>query len=102
MAEGVDRALARRLLPHRLVGETERADRAREIMRLVAGGAPLDHELAGLGRFPERRGLRIAFRLRIFLCVCHHTRSRMQVEAAWRLPSNPPVPCATARSQFFT
>ena len=34
-----------------------------------------------------------------FCCVSHHTRSRMQVEAAWRTPRSPPVPCAIARSQ---
>src|SRR6202012_686708 len=101
-AEGVDLGLARGLFPHGLVGEAERADRARKIMRLAAGGAALDHELAGLGRFPERRGLGIAFRLRIFLGFGHHTRSKMQVEAAWRLPRSPPVPWAIARSQFFT
>src|SRR5581483_10403705 len=100
--EGVDRRLARTLLPHRLVGEAERADRAREIMRLAAGGAALDHELALPGRFPERRGLGIGLGRPEFLRISHHTRSRMQVEAAWRLPSKPPVPCATARSQFFT
>src|SRR6478735_331435 len=71
-------------------------------MRLAAGGAALDQEFSILGGFPERRGLGIALRGRILLCVSHHTRSRMQVEAAWRTPRSPPVPCATARSQFGT
>src|SRR5262249_47739227 len=101
-AERVDRRLAGTLLPHRLVREAERADRAGEIMRLAAGGAAFDHELAGLRRVPERRGLRIGLRCPEFLCFGHHARSRMQVEAAWRLPRSPPVPCATARSQFLT
>src|SRR6267142_6865483 len=48
-AVGVDRGFTRTLLPHRLVGEAEWADRAREVVRLAAGGAALDHELAGLG-----------------------------------------------------
>src|SRR5262249_19082841 len=86
---------------HGLVGETEWADRAREVMRLAAGGAALDHELAGLRGFPERRGLGISNRRRIFLRFSHHTRSRMQVEAAWRTLRSPPVPWAIARSQFF-
>src|SRR6185437_6889190 len=101
-AESVDRGFAGTLFPHRLVGVAERADRARKVMRLAAGGAALDHELALLGRFPERGGFGIARGRRIFLGVSHHTRSRMQVEAAWRTPSSPPVPCATARSQFGT
>src|SRR6266436_9425885 len=71
-------------------------------MRLAAGGAALDHELAVLGSFPERRGFGIGHRRRIFFRFSHHTRSRMQVEAAWRTPKSPPVPWATARSQFFT
>src|SRR5580704_5626743 len=35
-AESVDLALARAFFPYRLVGETERTDRARKIMRLAA------------------------------------------------------------------
>src|SRR5262249_59083 len=97
VAEGVDGPLTRTLLPHGLVGEAERTDRAWEIMRLAAGDAAFDHELAGLRRFPERRGLGIGHRCRIFLRVSHYTRSRMQVEAAWRTPKSPPVPCAIAR-----
>ena len=63
-------------------------------MRLAAGGAALDQEFALFGGFPERRGLGIALRRRIFFCFSHHARSRMQVEAAWRTPSRPPVPWA--------
>src|SRR5579864_606196 len=47
-------------------------------------------------------GLGIALRLGIFRKLIHHTRSRMQVEAACRTPRSPPVPCAMARSQFGT
>src|SRR5882762_5620184 len=99
---GVDRGFTRTLLPHRLVGEAERADRAREVVRLAAGRAALDHELALGCRIPERLGLGIGHRGRISFHFNHHTRSRMQVEAAWRTPSSPPVPWATARSQFGT
>src|SRR6266702_3154317 len=101
-AVGVDRPLARTLLPHRLVGVAERADRAREVVRLAACRAALDHELALLGRFPERGGLRIGHGGRILLGFAHHTRSRIAVEAAWRTPRRPPVPWAMARSQFLT
>src|SRR5450432_2606043 len=101
-AEGVDLALARALFPHRLVGKTKRTDRARKIMRLAAGGAALDQELALRSCVPERFCLRIALRRRVSWFVGHHTRSSMQVEAAWRTPSRPPVPCASARSQFGT
>src|SRR2546430_14609634 len=69
-------------------------------MRLAAGGAALDHELAGLRRFPERRGFRIGHRGIEFLRFGHHARSRMQVEAAWRPPRSAPVPWATARSEL--
>src|SRR6202035_3170438 len=101
-AEGVDLRLARTFLPHGLVGEAERTDRAREIMRFAARGAALEHQLALGGLFPEMRGLGIGHRLGIFHGISHHTRSRMQVDAAWRTPSSPPVPCAMARSQFGT
>src|SRR4051794_36030817 len=101
-AEGVDRPLPRAFLPHRLVGKTERTDRAREIMRLAARGAALDQEFALLRRIPERRRFRIALRRGVFRFAVHYTRSRMHVEAAWRTPSNPPVPCAMARSQLGT
>src|SRR4051794_34134272 len=101
-AERIDRALAGSLLPHRLVGKAERTDRTGKIMRLAAGSAALDQEFSLLCGFPERRGFGVALRRRIFFCFSHYTRSRMAVEAAWRTPSNPPVPCATARSQFFT
>src|SRR5262249_14429856 len=58
-AERVDRPLARRLAPLRLVLSAERADRAREVMGLATGGAALDQELA-LGRGgAERLDLRV-------------------------------------------
>src|SRR5260370_13970721 len=101
-AEGVDRGFARTLFPHRLVGEAEGADRAREVMRLAAGGAALEQQLALLGGVPELGGFGIALRRRVFLGVLHYARSRMEVEAAWRTPRSPPVPWATARSQFGT
>src|SRR3984957_5140817 len=101
-AEAVDLALARAFLPHRLVGEAERADRARKIMRFAAGGAALDQELALYRLLPEMPGFGIALRRRVFDFRVHHTRSRMQVDAAWRTPRRPPVPWATARSQFLT
>src|SRR3954454_20497548 len=71
-------------------------------MRLATGGAALDQEFALRGGVPERLCLRVLLRGGIFFWVCHHTRSRMAVEAAWRTPSRPPVPCAMARSQFGT
>src|SRR5665213_1020652 len=101
-AEGVDLALARAFLPHRLVGEAERTDRAREIMRLAQGGAALDQEFALRRGIPERLCLGIALRSRVFRFVGHHARSRLQVDAAWRTPRRPPVPCTSARSQFGT
>src|SRR4030081_2403145 len=101
-AEGIDLALARAFFPHRLVGEAERAQRARKVMRFAAGGAALDQELALGGSIPERLGLGIALWCRVFRFIGHYTRSRMQVEAAWRTPSRPPVPWAMARSQFGT
>src|SRR3984957_6112764 len=101
-AESIDLALTRAFFPHRLVGETKRTDRARKIVRLAAGGAALDQEFALGGGIPERLRLGVALRGRISGFVGHHTRSRMQVEAAWRTPSRPPVPCASARSQFGT
>src|SRR6266481_5050568 len=71
-------------------------------MRLAAGGAALDQELASGGGVPEQFGLGIALWCRVFRFIGHYTRSRMQVEAAWRTPSRPPVPWASARSQFGT
>src|SRR6185436_15050328 len=94
-AEGVDRGLARAFFPHRFVGEAERANRAREVMRLAASRTALDQEFALLGRLPELRGFGIGDRRWIFFHFSHHTRSRMQVEAAWRTPRRPPVPWAT-------
>src|SRR3984893_9483256 len=91
-AESIDLTLARAFFPHRLVGEAERAQRARKVMRVSAGGATLDEELAFDRLLPKLLCLRIALRRRIFHCAVHHTRSRMQVDAPWRTPSRPPVP----------
>src|ERR1700722_8071357 len=101
-AEAVDLALARAFPPPRLVGEAERADRARKIMRFAAGGAAFYQQLALDGLLPEMPGLGSALRRRVFDFRVHHTRSRMQGDAAWRTPGSPPVPWATARSQFLT
>src|SRR6185369_11030924 len=80
--ETIDLALARTFLPHRLVGETERTDAARKIMRLTACRATLDQKLAFGGLLPEFCRLGIALRSRVFRGVSHYARSRMQVEAA--------------------
>src|SRR5882724_3096427 len=101
-AERINLALARAFFPYRFVGEAKRTQRARKVMRLATSRATLDQEFALRGRIPERLGLGIALRRRIFFWLTHHTRSRMQVEAPWRTPSNPPVPCTSARSQFGT
>src|SRR4029079_3825004 len=80
--------------------------RARVEMRLAAGGALLDQQFA-LGRgVPE--GLRLGVDRMLcdlaVLCWPHrsYSLSRTTVAAACRVPSEPPVPCASARSQFFT
>src|SRR6202043_421812 len=82
--------------------EAERADRTRKVMRFPAGGAALYQKLAFDRLLPEMLCLGIALRGWIFHGVVHHTRSRMQVDAAWRTPSRAPVPCAMARSQLGT
>src|SRR5580704_14856672 len=113
-AVGVDRATPRGLLPFDLVAEAERAVRSRIEMRLGAGGAFLVEELALPGRVPERLRLGVdrrrgdlallRLRLRLLLRLGHraHPRSMMTVAPACRVPSEPPVPCAKARSQFLT
>src|SRR5882762_5048785 len=107
-AVGVDRATARGILPFDLVAEAERAVRARIEMRLAAGGAFLDKQLAlrrgvpeGLGLRVDRRGGDLAL---LLLAVGHraYSRSMITVAAACLVPSEPPVPCANATSQFLT
>src|SRR5579859_6576069 len=109
---GVDHTLAGALLPDRFAGRAERADGPRVPVGLLAIYAALDQEAAFLRRIPEglrldvdhrrgdrpgHRGVRIAW-----FRHAQASRSRITVAEPWRVPSEPPVPCAMARSQFFT
>src|SRR5207253_10055622 len=86
-----------------LVAEAERAMVAWVEMRLAAGGAFFDQELAVGGGVPEFLGLEID-RRRGNLAFGHrgYSLSMITVAAACRVPSEPPVPCANAMSQFLT
>src|SRR5271166_4238886 len=104
-AVGVDRAVARSLLQLRFVAEAEWADRAGIIMHRAAGGAFADHQLAPFGCLPERLGFGIGLRgLDLAFLSRHlaHSLSMITVAAPCLVPSEPPVPCANARSQFLT
>src|SRR5690606_13179138 len=105
-AEAVDRPPARGLDPFDVLAERERAGRAR-IEEMLAGIlAEADQQLAFFGRVPEAlaldvdcgRGILALLRLRA------HASSvpRMTVALPWRVPSEPPVPCASASRMFFT
>src|SRR3954468_7350359 len=71
-------------------------------MRLAAGIALPDQQLA------LRRGVEEALILDIGLGrgdlagLAHHCRSRIRVAAPWRAPRAPPMPVATARPQSGT
>src|SRR5215813_3352483 len=74
-------------------------------MDFAAGIAFADHQLAFFRRFPECGCLGIGLRgLDLALLALHlpHFRSMMTVAEPCRVPSEPPVPCANARSQFLT
>src|SRR6516162_20537 len=74
-------------------------------MHCAAGVAFTDHQLAALRRLPERPGFGIGLRrLDLALLALHlpYSRSIMTVAAPCRVPSEPPVPCARAISQFLT
>src|SRR6266404_9514783 len=104
-AVGVDRAVARGLLQFGLVAEADRAHRPRIIIHRPAGGALADHQLASRGGVPKGLGLEIGLRrLDLALLALHraHSLSMMTVAAPCLVPSEPPVPCANARSQFLT
>src|SRR6516162_566215 len=104
-AVSIDRAVARDLLQFCLVPEAEGAYRARIVVQLPTSLALADHQLA-LGRgVPERLGFEIGHRgLDLALLALHHchSRSMITVAAPCRVPSEPPVPCAKAISQFAT
>src|SRR5207302_2433305 len=107
-AVGVDRAAARSFLPFELVAEAERAVRARIEMHFAAGGAFLDQQLALRRGIPEGLGLRVDRRggdlALLLLSFGHraHSRSMITVAPACLVPSEPPVPCASATSQLLT
>ena len=80
--------------------------RARIVMRLAAGAALLEQQLALRGRSPEGLGLRVDAAAP-GSCGPVHRRHRLlpfhdQGGAAVARAEQPPVPCASARSQFFT
>src|SRR5208283_4286246 len=78
---------------------------ARIIMGRAAGEAFADHQLACRGGVPERLALEVGHRgLDLALLALHraHSLSMMTVAAPCLVPSEPPVPCAKARSQFLT
>src|SRR5262249_39153373 len=88
-----------------LVAQTVRADCPRIIMHLAAGGAFADHQLTSRGGVPKRFGFEIGLRrLDLAFLALHraHSLSMITVAAPCRVPSEPPVPCANARSQFLT
>src|SRR6266478_773229 len=72
-------------------------------MRLAAGGAAANQESALRGGIPKRLRFRVRFGSGDF---SHrhglHSRSRIRVAPACRVASEPPVPWASARSQFLT
>src|SRR5580692_956060 len=77
-------------------------------MALPARRAFRHQQLARSATLPERFCLRIGLdranerNLPLYECHLDHSRSRMTVLPQCRVPSDPPVPCAIARSQFFT
>ena len=79
--------------------EAERTECARIPVRLAARPAHRNDEPSRAGGLPERPMLRTGRRIEDGRA---HARSRISVALACRLPSSPPVPCASARSQFFT
>src|SRR5262249_8988677 len=83
-------------------------------MDFAAGIAFADHQLAFFRRFPDSGSLPV-FRdcgclgfglggLDLAPLALHlpHPRPMMTVAEPCRVPSEPPVPCANARSQFLT
>src|SRR5262249_9916452 len=97
-APGIDRAHSGRLPPLDLAAEAERTTRPRIPMRLAAGPANRNDQPAGAGRFGEGRVLGGGGGIE----TGAHVRPRITVALPCRLPSSPPVPCASARSQLFT
>src|SRR5215471_8974018 len=82
-----------------------RTDRPGIVMHLPAGSALADHQLTGRGGIPEPLGLGIGLRrLDLAVLALHrrHSLSMITVAAPCRVPSEPPVPCAIARSQYLT
>src|SRR5262249_50285088 len=104
-AVGVDRAVPRGLLQFGFVAEAERANRTRIVVQRATGTTFADHQLALFGRLPECLRFNIGlWGLDPAFLALHlpHSRSMMTVAAPCLVPSEPPVPCANARSQFFT
>src|SRR5712691_2518588 len=103
-AVGVDRPSPRGRPPLGGVAAAERTDRARVVVGLIALRAVLDHQTAFSRGVPER--LRLRHHLRRLdlpgLRRGHHSLSMISVALMCRVPSEPPVPCASATSQFFT
>src|SRR5438132_1442325 len=100
----VDLAAARRRPPLGGVAAAERTDRAWIVVRLTARRALLDHEAAVGRRVPERLRLRRDRRrgdLALRLSHGRHSLSMIMVALACRVPSDPPVPWASATLQFF-
>src|SRR4029077_16918729 len=100
----VDDTAPRRLRPPGAVAPTERADRPRVVMRAPAGGAALQQQPALPRRLPERFGLGARGGRGGSSGRVRHDQvlSMIRVALAWRVPSEPPVPWARARSQPFT
>src|SRR4029077_21010374 len=103
-AVGVDRPPPRGLRPLRAVAAAEGADGARIVLTLAARGAALDHQLAGGRRVPEGLGLGIDRRSGDRALGGAHAslRPMMRVALPARGSREPPVPWASAMSQFFT
>src|SRR5690606_9587470 len=102
-AVGVDRALARDLDQLGIVAEGEGRQGARVPVELARVLALAHGELARGAIVPEL--LRLGVRLGcgdLPLGHADHSLSRMTVALPWRVPSEPPVPCARTRSQLGT
>jgi hypothetical protein len=102
---GIDLTCAFGLLPRGLP-KTKRAKRSRIPMDFAAIVACFNDKLSCFGLLPKilRTGFNRGCRDGVWLIRIAHdqTRSRIRVELPWREPRKPPVPCASAKSQFLT
>src|SRR5207249_3313358 len=83
----------------------ERTQRARIVVVLAAGLAVLEQQLVLCRGVPPRLAFHVDVRRRQNTHLGfrrHHARSMIRVALPWRIPSDPPVPWASATSQFFT